>query len=65
MILETAAIEPWQIETVARLALDAGADFLKTSTGFHPTGGATVEAVVGAGRGGRGAGAGEGVGWDP
>jgi deoxyribose-phosphate aldolase len=46
VILETAALEPWQIETVARLALDAGADFLKTSTGFHPAGGATVEAVA-------------------
>jgi purine-nucleoside phosphorylase len=46
VILETAALEPWQLETVARLALDAGADFLKTSTGFHPAGGATVEAVA-------------------
>ncbi len=46
VILETAALQPWQIETVARLALDAGADFLKTSTGFHPAGGATVEAVA-------------------
>jgi len=46
VILETAALQPWQIETVARLALDAGANFLKTSTGFHPAGGATVEAVA-------------------
>lgn len=46
VILETAALEPWQLETVARIALDAGADFLKTSTGFHPAGGATVEAVA-------------------
>ena len=46
VILETAALEPWQIETVARLALDAGADFLKTSTGFHPAGGASLEAVA-------------------
>ena len=46
VILETAALEPWQLETVARLALDAGADFLKTSTGFHPAGGATTEAVA-------------------
>ncbi len=45
VILETGALAPWQIETVARLALDAGADFLKTSTGFHPAGGATVGAV--------------------
>jgi purine-nucleoside phosphorylase len=46
VILETAALEPWQLETVARIALDAGADYLKTSTGFHPAGGATVEAVA-------------------
>jgi deoxyribose-phosphate aldolase len=26
--------------------VSAGADFVKTSTGFHPTGGATVEAVA-------------------
>ena len=25
--------------------MDAGADFVKTSTGYHPSGGATVEAV--------------------
>ncbi len=46
VILETAALDPAQIELVARLALDAGADFLKTSTGFHPAGGATVETVA-------------------
>ncbi|HEY6531468.1 MAG TPA: purine-nucleoside phosphorylase [Acidimicrobiales bacterium] len=46
VILETAALEPGQLEAVARLALDAGADFLKTSTGFHPAGGASVEAVA-------------------
>ncbi|MCV7198341.1 deoxyribose-phosphate aldolase [Mycobacterium angelicum] len=28
-----------------RAAEDAGADFVKTSTGFHPAGGATVQAV--------------------
>jgi deoxyribose-phosphate aldolase len=45
VIVETAALEQGEIEAVARLALDAGADLLKTSTGFHPSGGATVEAV--------------------
>ena len=45
VILETAALDPGQLETVARLALDAGADFLKTSTGFHPAGGAILESV--------------------
>ncbi len=28
-----------------RAAADAGADFVKTSTGFHPSGGASVHAV--------------------
>ena len=30
---------------VCRAAADAGADFVKTSTGFHPAGGASVQAV--------------------
>ena len=30
---------------VCRAAAEAGADFVKTSTGFHPAGGASVEAV--------------------
>jgi deoxyribose-phosphate aldolase len=36
-ILETGALEPGAVEPLARLAIDAGADFLKTSTGkTHP-----------------------------
>lgn len=31
---------------VCRAAEDAGADFVKTSTGFHPSGGASVRAVA-------------------
>jgi deoxyribose-phosphate aldolase len=31
---------------VCRAAQDAGADFVKTSTGFHPAGGASVRAVA-------------------
>ena len=31
---------------VCRAAEDAGADFVKTSTGFHPAGGASVRAVA-------------------
>jgi deoxyribose-phosphate aldolase len=31
---------------VCRAAEDAGADFVKTSTGFHPAGGASVDAVT-------------------
>jgi deoxyribose-phosphate aldolase len=46
VILEAAALDAAQLEAAARAALDAGADFLKTSTGFHPAGGATVEAVA-------------------
>jgi deoxyribose-phosphate aldolase len=30
---------------VCRVSEDAGADFVKTSTGFHPSGGASVRAV--------------------
>ncbi len=46
VILETAALSPDQLDGTARAALAAGADYLKTSTGFHPAGGATVEAVA-------------------
>lgn len=45
-ILETAALEPGEIEAACRAAVSAGAAFVKTSTGFHPGGGATVEAVT-------------------
>ena len=33
------------LTSVCRVAADAGADFVKTSTGFHPSGGASVHAV--------------------
>ncbi len=46
VILETAALSPEEIERGCQAALDAEADFVKTSTGFHPAGGATVEAVA-------------------
>lgn len=45
VILETGLLDPAGIESACRLAAGAGADFVKTSTGFHPSGGATVEAV--------------------
>jgi len=35
-----------RIETACRAVREAGADFIKTSTGFHATGGATIEAVT-------------------
>lgn len=45
VILETAALNDDEI-VAACLATEAGgADFVKTSTGFHPAGGATVHAV--------------------
>ena len=34
------------VAAVCRAAADAGADFVKTSTGFHPAGGASVAAVA-------------------
>jgi deoxyribose-phosphate aldolase len=44
-ILETAALNEEQIAFACDLAQTAGIDFIKTSTGLHPAGGATVEAV--------------------
>ncbi|MBC9943390.1 deoxyribose-phosphate aldolase [Leucobacter sp. cx-328] len=45
VILETAALTPDQIRAACNAAAAAGADFVKTSTGFSPAGGATLEAV--------------------
>jgi len=45
VIIESAALDDAQIVGVCRAAVAAGADFVKTSTGFHPAGGATVHAV--------------------
>ena len=42
-ILETSLLTPIEIQAAAEICLDAGAAFLKTSTGWQ--GGATVEAV--------------------
>lgn len=44
VILETGYLEPAQIERGCRLAVEAGAHFVKTSTGFGPRG-ASVEDV--------------------
>ncbi|WP_027268937.1 deoxyribose-phosphate aldolase [Leptolyngbya sp. PCC 6406] len=43
VILETALLTPPELQMAAEVAMDSGAAFLKTSTGWH--GGATVEAV--------------------
>lgn len=45
VILETAALSDAEKQLACRLAVDAGAAFVKTSTGFHPAGGATVADV--------------------
>ena len=45
VILETGALDEQQIILGCRCAADAHADYVKTSTGFHATGGATVAAV--------------------
>jgi deoxyribose-phosphate aldolase len=45
VIIESAALDDAAIVGACRAAVAAGADFVKTSTGFHPAGGATVEAV--------------------
>ncbi|MFE6969519.1 deoxyribose-phosphate aldolase [Isoptericola sp. NPDC057653] len=46
VIIEAAALTDDEIVAVCRAARDAGADFVKTSTGFHPAGGASVHAVA-------------------
>ena len=45
VILETAALTGAEKRQACRMACDAGARFVKTSTGFHPSGGATVADV--------------------
>jgi len=46
VIIESAALTDEQIVGVCQAAASAGADFVKTSTGFHPAGGATAHAVA-------------------
>lgn len=45
VIIESAALTDEQIVGASRAAEHAGVDYVKTSTGFHPAGGATVHAV--------------------
>ncbi|WP_193105254.1 deoxyribose-phosphate aldolase [Brachybacterium sp. FME24] len=45
VIIESAALTDEQIIAVCEAAERAGADFVKTSTGFHPAGGASEHAV--------------------
>ncbi|CAN5644356.1 deoxyribose-phosphate aldolase [soil metagenome] len=50
VIVESAALlslaDADTLAAVCRAAEDAGADFVKTSTGFHPAGGASVPAIA-------------------
>lgn len=45
VIIESAALTDEQIVGACQAAERAGADYVKTSTGFHPAGGASVHAV--------------------
>lgn len=45
VIIESAALTDQEIVEACKAAEAAGADFVKTSTGFHPAGGASVHAV--------------------
>jgi deoxyribose-phosphate aldolase len=46
VILETAVLTDEELVEGCRVAESSGADYVKTSTGFHPAGGATVDAVA-------------------
>ena len=45
VILETAALNEELIRGAAEASIEGGADWLKSSTGFHPAGGATPAAI--------------------
>jgi deoxyribose-phosphate aldolase len=45
VIIESAALTHEQKVFACQIAQEAGVDYVKTSTGFHPAGGATVEDV--------------------
>jgi deoxyribose-phosphate aldolase len=45
VIIEATALTDDEKRRACRIAVDAGARFVKTSTGFHPTGGATAADV--------------------
>lgn len=46
VIIESAALTPVEVIKACALAREAGAHYVKTSTGFHPAGGATAEAIA-------------------
>lgn len=45
VIIESAALNYAQIVQVCKIAVDQGCDYVKTSTGFHSSGGASAAAV--------------------
>ena len=46
VIIESAALSPVEIIKASAIAREMGAHYVKTSTGFHPAGGASAEAVA-------------------
>jgi deoxyribose-phosphate aldolase len=46
VIIESATLTPMEIIKASALAREAGAQYVKTSTGFHSAGGASAEAVA-------------------
>lgn len=46
VILESGALDDEQLRRACTISVGEGADFVKTSTGFHPAGGATEHAVA-------------------
>lgn len=45
VIIESAVLDDAQVVRACQTAADAGAEYVKTSTGFHPAGGASAHAV--------------------
>lgn len=46
VIIESALLTPLEVVKASALARESGAQYVKTSTGFNPAGGATAEAVA-------------------
>ena len=46
VIIETGILDPNETVDACHAAEGSGADYVKTSTGFHPSGGATTDAVA-------------------
>ncbi|MBF4560980.1 deoxyribose-phosphate aldolase [Microbacterium sp. VKM Ac-2870] len=46
VIIESAALSDDEIIRSSEIGAEAGADYIKTSTGYHPAGGASVSAVA-------------------